>query len=287
MERKIHRLASLFPLVLDKEYERLRDDIKENGLRQPIVTYKDEVLDGQRRKQACKELGIEPETTEYTGDDPLGFVISANVHRRQLNESQRAMIAAGLANMRRGTRTDLEPPANLPEVSQERAAEMMQVSPRSLRNAKTIREKGTPEQIESVQNGSKTISKVLKEINPPKKTGNSTSPTATTVETNNDVCESDSPTETTPEPVDDKVEAVCEQVAMTYTGNEFLDRFKEALQGLQTDDQKRVQFFLLLLRIMIHDGFSDSKFMTEFVQAAIETIKKYLPTQDNSTDISF
>ena len=43
--------------------------------------------------------GVECPMREYDGDDPRSFVVSLNLHRRHLNESQRAMVAANLANM--------------------------------------------------------------------------------------------------------------------------------------------------------------------------------------------
>jgi hypothetical protein len=47
-------------------------------------------------------------------------------------------VAARLANMRQGERTDLEPSANLPKVSQPDAAKLLTVSERSLRDAKAV-----------------------------------------------------------------------------------------------------------------------------------------------------
>jgi hypothetical protein len=60
------------------------------------------------------------------------LVISLNLHGRHLSESQRAMVAAKLANMRQGERTDLEPSANWQKVSIRRAAEILNVSERSV-----------------------------------------------------------------------------------------------------------------------------------------------------------
>ncbi len=82
----------------------------------------DKILDGRNRFRACKKAGIAARFKNYAGDNPLAFVLSANLKRRHLNESQRADIAAKLANMRQGARTDLQPSANWPEVSQSRAA---------------------------------------------------------------------------------------------------------------------------------------------------------------------
>ena len=44
-------------------------------------------------------LGVETNTTEFPGNDPLGFVLSKNVRRRYLPKSQLAMIAEKLANI--------------------------------------------------------------------------------------------------------------------------------------------------------------------------------------------
>jgi len=56
-------------------------------------------------------------------------VKSANIHRRHLSTRQRAAIAAELANMRSGHRTDLGQncPRSDPAISIEQSAELMQV----------------------------------------------------------------------------------------------------------------------------------------------------------------
>jgi hypothetical protein len=71
--------------------------------------------------------------------DALSFVISANLHRRHLSESQRAMVAAKIASDRVGGDRKNHS-ANLPNdrVSQREAAEKLSVSTRSVASAKTV-----------------------------------------------------------------------------------------------------------------------------------------------------
>jgi hypothetical protein len=97
-----HPLAGLFPRMGRYEYEELKADIRRNGLRMPIVLYEGRILDGRNRFRACRETGILPRFFNYEGDDPEGVVASLNLHRRHLNPSQWAMIAARLADSKPG-----------------------------------------------------------------------------------------------------------------------------------------------------------------------------------------
>jgi N6-adenosine-specific RNA methylase IME4 len=72
---------------------------------------------------------------EYEGDDPVGFVVSANLRRRHLNESQRAMIADTLATLPRGTNQH----AQICASSQADAAELLSVSRRNIQYARKVR----------------------------------------------------------------------------------------------------------------------------------------------------
>lgn len=155
-----HPLANLFPLLAGPELDALAADIKVNGLREAIVLAGDgSILDGRNRYLACKSAGVSPRFEAYGGIDPLGFVMSKNLHRRHLNESQRSMVAARLANMRQGARTDLaEPSANLPKVAQPEAAAMLNVSERSVRAAKAVQDKAVPELARAVEFGKLAVS---------------------------------------------------------------------------------------------------------------------------------
>ena len=53
------------------------------------------------------------------------------------------MVAARLATMQQGGRTDLEPSANLPKVSQSEAADLLNVSTRAVTSAAKVRNEGT------------------------------------------------------------------------------------------------------------------------------------------------
>ena len=150
--------------MVGEAYEKFRDDIEANGLEEPIVTYRGRGLDGRNRLKACEELGIVPVFKEYEGDDPIGHIVSLNLHRRHLTESQKAMIALGLVNTRQGQRTDLQLSATLPKVRQQDAARQMKVSERLVRDAKRVNEQGSAEQIESVVDGSQSVTEVLREI---------------------------------------------------------------------------------------------------------------------------
>jgi hypothetical protein len=66
-----------------------------------------ENLDSRNRYRAYEATGTEPVFTVYAGDDPAAYVVSLNIKRRHLDESQRAMVAAKLANLKAGQRSDL------------------------------------------------------------------------------------------------------------------------------------------------------------------------------------
>jgi len=89
-----HPATALIPPCRSEEYEALKADIAENGQKEPIVLYQGQILDGLTRYRACTELKIKPKTIDYSGSSPEDYVISRNLHRRHLTQSQLAGIAA-------------------------------------------------------------------------------------------------------------------------------------------------------------------------------------------------
>jgi hypothetical protein len=122
----IHPAAELFPPMSEPALRELGEDIKANGLRTPIVVYRDKLLDGRNRLDAMELVGVKfrfaPERRTKTKfsfleddacddcdssifddnssvienivGDPYAFVLSANLHRRHLTgEQKRDLIA--------------------------------------------------------------------------------------------------------------------------------------------------------------------------------------------------
>lgn len=94
MSLELHPLCTLFPRLSGAEFDALRDDIKANGLRQPIVLHEGMILDGGNRYRACIEAGVEPEFAPFEGGNLVSFVLSANLHRRHMTPGQQAAIVA-------------------------------------------------------------------------------------------------------------------------------------------------------------------------------------------------
>lgn len=152
---KWHPYAEIFPWIDGPAFEDLVEDIRKHGVLEPIVFLDGAVLDGRNRYMAARELGIEYPRVEYTGDDPLGFVISHNLKRRHLTESQRGMVAKRLETMKQGRPSGKD--ANL-HVSREQAAALLNVSPRTVATAAKVMEQGAPELVAAVESGQVSVS---------------------------------------------------------------------------------------------------------------------------------
>jgi len=154
-ELEFHPLADIFPLMEGAEFDDLVADIKVKGLCEPIVLYENKTLDGRNRYLACIAAGIEPTFKTYEGTDPVAFVISANLCRRHLTESQRAMIAAKLATFGRGRPSEN---ASIEAISQDDAADMLKVSRSSVQRSRTVFDHGVPELVRAVKQGEVSVS---------------------------------------------------------------------------------------------------------------------------------
>ena len=163
MSYEFHPLAGIFPLLEGAAFDALVADIAEHGLLEPVMLDGNKILDGRNRYRACKAAGV-PCRFRLLSDtgalaDPLKYVISLNVKRRHLSESQRAMAGAKLATMPQGSRTDL---ASIDARSDAEAAALMNVGEATIERAKAVRAHGIPELIAAVEQDMIAVSAAAK-----------------------------------------------------------------------------------------------------------------------------
>ncbi|KXA90144.1 hypothetical protein AKJ62_01565 [candidate division MSBL1 archaeon SCGC-AAA259D14] len=99
---KLHSIHSKIPRMCENVRESFREDIKENGIREPVKVNpkdEDEILDGRERYKEAFDLGIEElpyEVANLNGISPVEYIIKSALLRRHLSKSQKAMLAVEL-----------------------------------------------------------------------------------------------------------------------------------------------------------------------------------------------
>jgi N6-adenosine-specific RNA methylase IME4 len=152
-----HPAAALFPLLEGPAFDALAADIQAHGLRVPITIHPDgSVLDGRNRLRACEAVGVTVTSETWTGElgSETDYVISLNLARRHLDESQRAMVGARLATLAHGANQHTQ----ICGSTQPEAAGRLNVSLRSVQHARVVLDSGTPELIAAVDQGTLPVS---------------------------------------------------------------------------------------------------------------------------------
>jgi hypothetical protein len=166
----IHPFAELFPALAGSKLRELADDIAANGLRETIKIIRvdgvDQLLDGRNRLSAMELAGFEifrqgklnPTIYEpVTPDDPLAYVVSLNLVRRHLSDSQRGLIAARIANHRPGGRTR-------DQVTMKDAAGLLNVPLATVQQARRVVPNGSDDQVAAVESGAVKVGRAAVEI---------------------------------------------------------------------------------------------------------------------------
>jgi N6-adenosine-specific RNA methylase IME4 len=150
-----HPFAEIFPLMEGAVFDDLVASIKANGQRDGVTLYRGLVLDGRNRQRACGVLGVKCRyETLPAGADPLAFVLDKNLKRRHLNDDQRRMVAAKIANMPRGR--PAENPAEC-GIKIADAARLVNVDKAGAERARTVIAKAGPEVSRAVERGKLTV----------------------------------------------------------------------------------------------------------------------------------
>lgn len=163
---RFHPYCEIFPLLEGPAFDELVADIREHGLREDILTYGGLILDGRNRARACQVANIQPRFKPFVGSDEqaLSWVVSANVHRRHLTDSQKAMAAARISNLRHGQRADQHPQ----EVPIGTSSKMTGASVRSTKRARKVIDKGSKRLQRAVDSGDVTVSRAAAVVELPK-----------------------------------------------------------------------------------------------------------------------
>ena len=173
---KIHPLCAAFPDLSAEEFNELRDSIFGMGLVQPIIIYKNMILDGRHRFKVCLQEDIEPDFEEFVGPgSAYDYVVNTNLLRRNLTPAQKIEVARKLIEdigdlareRQRGGRggkllATLAKSNTEPVHVDKEVAKAAGISPRTAQDALTVRE-GDPELWQEVLAGEKSISAAAKE----------------------------------------------------------------------------------------------------------------------------
>ena len=90
-----HPLSAIWGDMPNDQYRELVDSIRESGdLMAEVRTLDGMVLDGWHRYRAALDAEVQPLIVPWSGDDPAGYVIRQNAHRRHLTAGQRAICVA-------------------------------------------------------------------------------------------------------------------------------------------------------------------------------------------------
>lgn len=178
MRKQVHDAATIFPMMGETALQDLADDIRSHGQRDAIELLDGLLIDGRNREKACELAGVEPHYRELkSGVDPVSHVLSKNLHRRHLSDSQRAMIGARakaayavpakerqVASLKKGTNSPVK--EKLPErekvQSRDLVAKTVNVSGKTIDFATTVLTKGSPELVAAVDAGEVAVSKAAR-----------------------------------------------------------------------------------------------------------------------------
>jgi N6-adenosine-specific RNA methylase IME4 len=178
-----HPLAELFPLIEGDDFSALVEDIRQHGVIDRIELLDGQILDGRNRYNVLVHLvesgevlgegwghraggalapdALEPDNqwfrkfNRHVDGDPLPWVLSKNLKRRHLDESQRAIVAAKLGKLDRGRQG---PNDSIESLKRDNRARLLNVARASVARADNVVEKGSPELQHAVEQGKVAVS---------------------------------------------------------------------------------------------------------------------------------
>lgn len=151
-----HKIALVFPPMDATTFNDLVASMRAGGFdkRHPVILFEGKILDGINRTRAAAQAGVQIVTEEFvgTGKQAAEFSLRENLHRRHLDEGQRAMIAADMLKFvdddtDKAAGEDMKPKATAKTV-----AIANHISPRTVVRAQELRNLD-PKAAEAVKSG--------------------------------------------------------------------------------------------------------------------------------------
>lgn len=172
MKFERHPLSVLGGDIPEAQFQELCADIEQHGQRFPIVIYGNTVLDGWHRFRACTYLEVKPKVEKFKGtpQQAAEFVVSANGHRRNHTDSQRAFFIAGCyswVEQQGGAEPGSTPPKETK--TNHELAKLANTSDRTIRQAKQVHRAGSRALKEAVQAGDISVKKAAAVVDLPKR----------------------------------------------------------------------------------------------------------------------
>ncbi len=176
-----HPASCIYPMLGDAELEELAEDIKANGLLEPIlIDTEDRIIDGRNRYRACQMAGVDPVCEVHTEDSSVvELVISLNHRRRHLTKSQLAACAvkaeevikaeqeAAAERRKRKRKSDVQKVEQQTDLNEnkvnQRIAEKFNTNRQYVADARKIADE-SPETLEKVNNGELTLQDAKREV---------------------------------------------------------------------------------------------------------------------------
>jgi len=245
-----HPLAEIAPMPNEEELNALAGSIFDIGQLDNIILFNEKILDGRSRYEACKRADVTPTFERFDGTEQaaLDFVIAKHT-RRNLTPSQKACMAAEVANRDMGDNQYKSGWVNLPTLSNAHASSVFGVSESLIKTAKRIR-KEDEELFQRVKAGEFTLNAALDGVKERKQedveeeeeeeasVNTEAPPPAPTPSTDTDTSENDNTPEetnmtTTTEVLDDKLYEEIKQ-ANLLTRKSILAFLKATLLKVET-----------------------------------------------------
>lgn len=180
VELKINpTFAALIPPLTKDEREGLEQSIRQDGIRDPIITWRGQIIDGHNRYEIARKLGVSFNVVEREFTDESAakaWMIHNQFARRNLSAYQRSLLAlelkpliAGQAkeHQRQGGQDKVLQKSVKPIDTQKEVAKLAGVSHDTIAKVERIEREATPEIKEQVISGELSINAAYQQVKKP------------------------------------------------------------------------------------------------------------------------